>query len=75
MNMNPYVHEKLRDLEQSRLDRLPQFTHQRTRRRAVFGPFAALAGRTLRRAGENLESWATPQPAPECQARMRDGAR
>jgi hypothetical protein len=74
MSMNPYIHEKLRDLDQERLDRLPRFSYERPRRRAVFGPMAAFAGRTLRRAGEGLETWATlPAPADRTK-RMRDGA-
>jgi len=62
--INPYVYEKLRQLEaeiQARPPALP-----RPRRPAVFGPAVRFAGRTLRRLGEGLEAWAgTGAPDPD----------
>lgn len=57
-----YVHEKLRDLESERLkDQL--FVEPETRVRPIFGGLIAVAGRTLRRTGEGLESWASASAA------------
>jgi hypothetical protein len=67
--MNPYVYEKLRELETEQLKNRLYFEPESPRRRALFGAVAAIAGRTLRRAGEGLESWATP-PAHEHEHRM-----
>jgi hypothetical protein len=59
--MNLYAIEKTKQLESELLNnkRLPP-EPPKPRRRAVFGPLAAGAGRTLRRLGEGLESWANP---------------
>jgi hypothetical protein len=54
--IDPYVSEKLRELEAERARRAslgPQPT-------PVLGPLARAAGRALRRMGEGLESWANP---------------
>lgn len=67
--MNFYVHEKLRELEAEQVKNRLYFEPPAPRRRPLFGVFAVMAGRTLRRAGEGLESWATP-PAHEHDHRM-----
>ena len=69
--MNLYAMEKVRQLE-SELNAKKQVTPQaeKPRRKPVFGPIAAGAGRTLRRVGEGLESWANP-PVPDCDQRTQ----
>ncbi len=64
MQQDMYVREKLRELQEEQLARLrlPQATY---RRRPVAGPLVLTAGRTLRRMGERLESWASPAPSEE----------
>jgi hypothetical protein len=59
---NIYVAEKLRDLDRERLAHINHAELQKlaARRPPVFGRLAAAAGRSLRRAGETLELWATP---------------
>lgn len=73
MLMNEYVVEKLRELDEERLTqavikqrgKAAQGAGIRTSK-PVVGPVMRLAGRTLRRAGEGLESWASPgQPESE----------
>jgi len=62
-----YVREKLREAEAARRQPMPwsDLDRQRPpRRRGIVGPVARVAGRHVRRAGEALESWATPQAAP-----------
>ena len=75
--MNLYTIEKIRELEQERLAAqraaLP-FDDQKPRRKPVFGPLAATAGRTLRRFGEGLESWGSP-PRSENEQPIRRGVR
>ena len=63
--MNLYAIEKVQQLESERnaKNQLPP-EPERPRRKPVFGPLAAGAGRTLRKVGEGLESWANP-PLPE----------
>lgn len=64
--MDYYAHEKLRELEQKRLDMLSKRPHfERPRRKPVFGPLAAALGGKLRRFGEGLESWANPPSEPK----------
>ena len=56
MLIDPYVTEKLRELDIDLARRAPP-------RRApspVLGPLARAAGRALRRIGEGLESWSSP---------------
>jgi hypothetical protein len=69
--MNLYALEKLRELEQERLNGRPIAPDQAVstvrRRRPVFGPLAQRAGRSLRRLGEGLESWSSPP----CEERPR----
>lgn len=67
--MNFYAEEKLLELKKERLNGR-RFIAQDAAppRKPVFGPLAAGAGRTLRRLGERLESWANP-PLPECDKR------
>ena len=69
--MNLYAIEKVRQLETERLARI-QLTPdpEKPRRKPVFGPLAAGAGRALRRVGEGLESWANP-PLPDCEQQVR----
>jgi len=63
--MHPYVHEKLRELNEELLSHAPQLPPPPRRRRpAVFGPVLRAAGRVLRNAGEGLEYWGTPAPTP-----------
>jgi hypothetical protein len=57
--MNFYVHEKLRELEAEQLEKRHRADPPASRR-PLFGALAAVTGRTLRRAGEGLESWAAP---------------
>jgi hypothetical protein len=73
MLMNEYVVEKLRELDEESLTRAVskqrgeavQGVGTRTSK-PVIGPVMRVAGRTLRRAGEGLESWASPcQPESE----------
>ena len=73
--MNLYAIEKVRqlDAELNAKKHLPP-GEEKPRRKPVFGPLAAGAGRTLRRVGEGLESWANP-PLPDCeQSPSRDTA-
>ncbi|MCH7484066.1 MAG: hypothetical protein IIA90_02835 [Chloroflexi bacterium] len=65
--MNFYSHEKIRELEEARRNaRLAiEATLGRPRRRTIFGPAAVRVGRTLRRLGEGLESWASPPPTKQ----------
>ena len=61
--------EKVQQLESelnARKQRAPR--PEKPRRKPVFGPLAARAGRTLRRVGEGLESWANP-PLQDCDQR------
>ena len=64
--MNLYAFEKLREIENELADQRhgPYRPPEKPRRKPVFGALAATAGRTLRRAGEGLESWANV-PHPE----------
>jgi hypothetical protein len=59
---NIYVAEKLRELDRERLAHINHVELQKLAppRPPVFGRLAAAAGRSLRRAGETLELWATP---------------
>jgi len=66
MFVNEYVAEKLRELDE---ERLTQTVHRHRKAAAhdedsrgtkpVIGPVMRVAGRTLRRAGEGLEDWAS----------------
>ena len=77
MLMNEYVVEKLRELDE---ERLTQAVVQRAkavggrdsrRSKPVIGPVMRVAGRTLRRAGEGLEGWASPRQ-PESDTRWAE---
>lgn len=70
--MNLYTFEKLRQFEEERLGKMrtPPET-PKPRRKTIFGPLAAGAGRALRRAGEGLESWGAPPPPEPDQAIAR----
>lgn len=72
---NTYASEKLRELEEERLTRALVLKRGLTapkggprNRKHIIGPVMRAAGRTLRRAGEGLEGWATGgQPDAENQ--------
>ena len=63
MLIDPYVTEKLRELDIELTRRAPP----RPAPSPVLGPLARAAGRALRRMGEGLESWANPT-VPESDA-------
>jgi len=65
--IDPYVTEKLRELDAELARRAPPFPGRALT--PALGPLARAAGRVLRRMGEGLESWANPT-VPES-----DGAR
>jgi hypothetical protein len=58
--MDPYVTQKLRELDADLARRTPSSRAPAP----VLGPLALAAGKALRRVGERLESWANPT-APE----------
>lgn len=59
--MNLYAIEKVKELDAEQLARKQvPVDLEKPRRKPIFGPLAAGAGRTLRRVGEGLESWASP---------------
>jgi hypothetical protein len=62
--VNLYAFEKLREIEKELADQRhgPHHDPEKPRRKPVFGALAATAGRTLRRAGEGLESWGNTPP-------------
>jgi hypothetical protein len=68
MLMNEYVVEKLRELDEERLTLAALNNRDKAdagrgmrRTKPVIGPVMRIAGRTLRRAGEGLEGWASPR--------------
>ncbi len=75
--LHEYVAEKLRELDGERLDRALIVRREledqniTPRSKPVIGPVIRAAGRTLRRAGEGLEGWASPPPASESEQRLR----
>ena len=78
MLMNEYVVEKLRELDEERLTlaALNHFDKADAGKgmhgtKPVIGPVMRLAGRTLRRAGEGLEGWASPRQ-PESETRWAE---
>jgi len=62
-----YVAEKTRELDQQRLAYIhyAELTKLRAQGLPVFGRLAAVTGRSMRRLGEALELWATPQSERE----------
>jgi hypothetical protein len=75
MLINEYVVEKLQELDEERLTRAVSRQRGKALRGAgartskpVIGPVMRVAGRTLRRAGEGLEGWASPRQ-PESETR------
>jgi len=56
MLIDPYVTDKLRELETGLARRAPSSPAPSF----VLGPLARTAGRVLRRVGEHLESWSSP---------------
>ena len=76
MMMNDYVAQKLRELDEERLNRTliaariqRDATGERPRAKPVIGGALRVAGRTLRRVGEGLEGWAEP-PVKESEQRL-----
>lgn len=69
--MNDYVAQKLRQLDEERLaraltvKRALEEERKQPRAKPVIGPIVRVAGRTLRRAGEGIEAWASPSAEPE----------
>lgn len=74
--LHEYVAEKLRELDGERLNRALMVKREledksiSPRSKPVIGPVIRAAGRTLRRAGEGLEGWASP-PAADSEQRLR----
>ena len=61
-----YISEKLREAEAVRRRAVPSIdadSQPKRRARGPIRPIARVAGRQVRRVGEALESWATPQAA------------
>jgi hypothetical protein len=56
--MDPYVSDKLRELEAELTRRAAPFAGRAPT--PVLGPLARTVGRALRRVGERLESWSSP---------------
>jgi hypothetical protein len=78
MLMNEYAVEKLRELDQERLTRTAIKKSEITvldaaprTSKPVIGPVMRVAGKTLRRAGESLEGWAT-RHQPESETRWAE---
>ena len=72
MQMNEYVAQKLRELENERTDSLLKMrlaesvaSERRQTSKPLIGPVLRAAGRALRRAGEGLEGWGSPEPDRE----------
>jgi len=72
MQMNEYVAQKLRELENERTDSLLKMRlaesvagDRRQTSKPLIAPVLRAAGRTLRRAGEGLEGWGSPEPDRE----------
>jgi hypothetical protein len=64
--IDPYVTDKLRELDVERARHAPP----RPAPRPVLSPLARAAGRVLRRVGESLESWASPAMPESDPARL-----
>ena len=64
-----YVAEKLRDLAAERGERAPLRDAARPKAKPKLTPLARFTGRTLRRLGEGLESWAAAQHEPRREQR------
>lgn len=62
MLYNEYASDKVREIERELAARHVHMEHVHDRRTPVLGPVFRAAGRTLRRAGEGLESWAATAP-------------
>ena len=60
MLIDPYVTQKLRELDADLARRAPP--SDGTSPTFAFNPIVRAAGRLLRRMGEGLESWAAPRP-------------
>jgi len=78
---NTYASEKLRELDEERLTRALVLKRGLTAQKdgprngkPIIGPVIRAAGRTLRRAGEGLEGWATGAQ-PDAENRLRTGRR
>ena len=69
MLIDPYVTEKLRELDADLARRVPFSTENSPA--FSLSPVVRMAGRVLRRMGEGLESWATPAiPGQSTAARL-----
>ena len=69
MLIDPYVTEKLRELDADLARRVPFSTEKSPA--FSLSPVVRMAGRVLRRMGEGLESWATPAiPGQSTAARL-----
>jgi hypothetical protein len=66
MQINPYVIDKLSELEVARRRRYGGLAEETPggRKRRVAGPLARASGRGLRRLGARLEAWGTPEARP-----------
>ena len=74
--MNDYVAQKLRELDEERLNRTliaarmeQESAHPKPKGKPVVGPALRLAGRTLRIVGAGLEGWAEP-PTTDSEHRL-----
>jgi hypothetical protein len=66
LHQHEYIRGKLREAEATRRQPLASTDLDRQRpphRRGIVGPVARVAGRYVRRVGEAVESWGTPQTA------------
>jgi hypothetical protein len=57
MQMNPYVHDKTRELEREYLAKRVLNERPANNRKPVLAPLATRTGRVLQRLGGGLESW------------------
>ena len=70
MLIDPYVTDKLRQLDADLARRVPPSDGKSPT--FALSPVVRMAGRVLRRMGEGLESWATPAiPGQSAAARLR----
>ncbi len=67
--LNPYVTEKLRELDQESRANRRAFRLPAPARKPVVGPLARATGHAIRRLGEGLEAWGTPPPRSNAAAR------
>jgi hypothetical protein len=71
MSINPYVVEKLSELEETRSRRRNSLVPARpSGRRPLVAPLARTAGRRLRTLGARLEAWGTPLTESEARPKV-----